>query len=180
MVSGGYAEVNSSAPEFVLNNDDLRLAASAPDSRLPIPASAPRPSERAPQSNYRITKVHHVRNDETYRSGPNGALAFEKKYWNYGAITKAEQRARRGDYYVISWANTSAPRDLVTRFEYRQVSSKDTVRTLEISHPHASGANRSVFSITGDAFETYGPVSSWRFTVLSEGTVVAQETSFIW
>jgi hypothetical protein len=143
--------------------------------------SSPTPSTPVtPTGPFRITKIHHVQNDETYRWGRNDALAFEKKYWDYGAVTKAEQATRRGHYYVISWVNGAAPRDVVATFEYRQLKSKDVVRSFELKYPAAGGANRSVFAVTGDAYQNYGPVTSWRFTLTSGGQIVAQETSFIW
>jgi hypothetical protein len=147
----------------------------------------------APQSVVKITKIHDVVVDDKgfkpvdnsslsvrTKRDKNPALAFEKRYWSYGAVTEEEKRQKRGHYFVISWKNGGPPADLVTKLEYRQVSSKQTVRRLTLNHPAAKGVNRSAFAITGDAYETYGPIYSWRFTVSRGDTVLAEETSFIW
>jgi hypothetical protein len=46
--------------------------------------------------------------------------------------------------------------------------------------PHVSGATRSYFAVTDQAYLTYGPIVSWRFSILKGDTVVAQTKSFIW
>ena len=147
----------------------------------------------APASLVKITKVHDVIvDDKTFKPVENSslsvrtkrdknpALAFEKKYWSYGAISEEEKRQKRGHYFVVSWKNGGPPADLVAKLEYRQVNSKQIVRTLTLNHPAAKGGNRSTFGITGDAYQTYGPIYSWRFTVSRGDTVLAEETSFIW
>jgi hypothetical protein len=46
--------------------------------------------------------------------------------------------------------------------------------------PNVSGTVRSYFAVVDQAYLTYGPVVSWRFTILKGDTVVAEEKSFIW
>lgn len=152
--------------------------------------ATPTETRRAPETvfkalpqidpNIKVTKIHEFRNDNKYNAGGNHALEFEQKYWEYGAITSEERLNRQGHYFVISWVNKGAPANFTTRFEYRQVKSKDVVRSMTLEHPNAKGASRSTFAVLGDAFVAYGPVVSWRFTVMQGDKVVGEEHSFIW
>lgn len=148
---------------------------------------APRPTseiefKKAPQvdPNIKVTKIHEFRNDETYKAGGNKDLEFEQLYWNHGAILADEVESRRGHYFVISWVNKGPAANFTTRFEYRQVKTKDVVRTLTMDHANIKGSARSTFAVLGDAYRTYGPVVSWRFTVWQGDKIVGEEHSFIW
>lgn len=130
---------------------------------------------------FSIGKIYEFLNDPAKTSaGKSQALAFEFKYLNHGAVTAEQLRQRKGNYYQIAWSNRGSPTDVVVRFDYRQKDSLDKVRTLEVPFVQAKGSNKVRFSVTGDAYETYGPVTSWRLAVVRDGKIVAQKTSFIW
>ena len=117
--------------------------------------------------------------------GPNGggdnhALQYEVTYLNWGAVTNEQLLARRGHYFTITWDNDGPKDDFTARFEYREVKSKEIVRTLTQDMKRVSGSVRSYFAVTDKAYLAYGPVVSWRFTILKGDTVVAQTHSFIW
>jgi hypothetical protein len=46
--------------------------------------------------------------------------------------------------------------------------------------PGISGSTRSYFAVVDKAYLAYGPIVSWRFSVLKGDTVVAEAKSFIW
>jgi hypothetical protein len=127
-----------------------------------------------------VPLIHDVQNDGGYGGGGNDALHFEIDYLNWGAITREQLLARRGHYFTITWANKGPKSDFLTRFEYREVKSKEIVRTLTENMPRVSGATRSYFAVVDKAYLAYGPVCSWRFTVLKGDTVVAEVKSFLW
>lgn len=127
-----------------------------------------------------VPKIHDVQNDSSYRNTSNQALDFEIKYLNWGATTQQQLRARQGHYFTITWANDGPKADYTAVFEYRQVKSKEIVRTLEQKMPQVSGATRSYFAVVNKAYLAYGPVCSWRFTVRKGDTIVAEAKSFIW
>ncbi|MFQ3671212.1 MAG: hypothetical protein SNJ84_07115 [Verrucomicrobiia bacterium] len=130
---------------------------------------------------FSIGKVHEFLNDPARTSaGKSPALAFEFKYINHGAVTAEQLRQRRGNYYEIGWSNRGPAADVVVRFDYRQKESQDQVRTLEVPFPGAKGSRKVRFSVTGEAYEAYGPVTSWRVSVVRDGKIVAQKMSFIW
>ena len=128
----------------------------------------------------RVSLVHDVENDRYYKGAENQALLFELKYINWGAVTLEQQEARRGHYFTISWANHGPRADFTARFQYREVLSKEIVRTLTASMPNVKGTVRSYFAVVGKAYLSYGPVASWRFDILRGDTVVAEARSFVW
>lgn len=128
----------------------------------------------------KITKIHDVENDSTYKFADNQALEFEIKYINWGAVTGEQLQARRGHYFTISWANHGPPADFTVKFQYREVKSKEIVRTLVESMKHVRGTVRSYFGVVGKAYKAYGPIASWRILILKGDTVVSETKSFIW
>jgi hypothetical protein len=127
-----------------------------------------------------VKLIHDVQNDSTFRAGENHALDYERDYLNWGAVTNEQLQARQGHYFTITWKNDGPRSDFIARFEYRQVKSKEIVRTLIQPMPKVSGATRSYFAVVNQAYLAYGPVYSWRFTILRGDTVVAESKSFIW
>jgi hypothetical protein len=153
--------------------------APAPDPAPTAPVNPPEPP-MALDPRLAVTKVHEVRNDESNHPRHNEALQFELDYWNYGAITAEQREERRGQIYVISWKNSGPPYRFVARFEYRQAKTREQIKVQTLDHPAVSGNARSIFKVTGAEFRTDGPVETWRFTVLRNNKVVAEEKSFIW
>jgi hypothetical protein len=127
-----------------------------------------------------VPLIHDVQNDGAYAGADNAALRYEISYLNWGAITQTQLLARRGHYFTITWDNDGPKGDFVARFQYREVKSKEIVRTLEQKMPAVAGTTRSYFAIVNNAYLAYGPVVSWRFTILRGDTVVAEAKSFIW
>jgi hypothetical protein len=127
-----------------------------------------------------VPKIHDVQDDGSYQGTHNPALDYEIRYINWGAVTERQLRARYGHYFTITWANHGPRADFTARFEYTQVKSKEIIRTLTQPMPQVAGTTRSYFAVVSKAYLAYGPVSSWRFTILKGDTVVAEAKSFIW
>jgi hypothetical protein len=126
-----------------------------------------------------VPLIHDVLNVGFISQG-NPSMLYEITYLNWGAITDEQLQARRGHYFTITWKNRGPADDFTARFQYREVKSQEVIRTLTQPMPHVHGAVRSYFAVVGDAFRAYGPVVSWRFTILKGDTVVAEAKSFIW
>lgn len=132
-------------------------------------------------SDVRIAKVYEFLNDpEKNKGGRNPAISYEFKYFNYGAITKEQKKAKTGHYYVVSWENDGSPADMILRFDYRQTKTQDLVHTLEIPFRNANGFYKANFSVIGDAYAARGTIKSWRMAVVRNGVIVAKEQSYIW
>jgi hypothetical protein len=138
------------------------------------------PDNIALDRHIRVSLIHDVQNDSSYNGGSNSALLFEVKYINWGAVTNEQFAARRGSYYTISWSNHGPRANFTARFQYRQVLSKEIVRTLVENMPNVKGTVRSYFAVVGKAYAHYGAVASWQFAILRGDTVVAETRSFIW
>lgn len=145
-----------------------------------VTANSPVHEKIALDKRIKTSLVHDVENDSDYKGAANHALLYEIKYINWGAVTDEQLKARQGHYFTISWENEGPKSDFTARFEYRQVKSKEVVRTLTQNMPHVSGTTRSYFAVVDKAYLAYGPVCSWRFTILKGDTVVAETKSFIW
>jgi hypothetical protein len=138
------------------------------------------PEKTALDKRIRIPLIHDVQDDGPVSNNSNQVLQYEVAYLNWGAVTEEQYNARRGHYFTITWKNGGPPADFTARFQYREVRSKEIVRELSQTMRQVHGAVRSYFAVTGDAYLAYGPVVSWRFTILKGDTVVAQAKSFIW
>jgi hypothetical protein len=128
----------------------------------------------------KVDLIHDVENSTSSKGMSNHAFRQEIEYLNWGAVTSEQVQARRGHYFTISWTNRAPRTDFTVVFQYRQVRSKGIVRTLREEMPHVKGTVRSYFAVVGKAYLMYGPVSSWRITILRGDTVVAETKSFIW
>lgn len=134
-----------------------------------------------PNPKFKVTKVHEFTNTPEYDPGANRALAFERKYWEYGAILSRDGYNRQGQFFVITWINKDAPGHYTARFQYRQQRTRDRIRELIVNHPETTtGSQRSMFAVVGDPFQEYGPITSWRFTVWRGDELMAEEQSFVW
>jgi hypothetical protein len=138
------------------------------------------PVKMALDKQVRVPLIHDIQNDSSYRGRGNHALEYEIEYLNWGAVTQEQIQARRGHYFTITWVNGGPRADFTAKFEYRQVKSQEVVRTLVQAMPQVHGATRSYFGVVDKAYLTYGPVCSWRFSILKGDTVVAQTRSFVW
>ncbi|MEM6822758.1 MAG: hypothetical protein AAF558_12560 [Verrucomicrobiota bacterium] len=129
----------------------------------------------------KIKKVYDFLNDQSItKTGKDRSLEYEFKFFNHGAITKAQLYNRKGQYYVVTWANDAAPANYTLRLDYRQGLTRDKVNTIKIPYPAAKGTFKGTFSITGDNYSMYGQILSWRVSVVRDGMIVAQEKSFVW
>jgi hypothetical protein len=128
-----------------------------------------------------IRKIYDFLNDQDKTPvGDSKALAYEFKYFDHGAITESQKLSRKGQYYVVSWANKGPAADYVLRIDYRQALTRDKIYTMEIPFAQAKGSYKGTFSVTGKSYLEYGAVHSWRISVVRDGRIVAQERSFVW
>jgi hypothetical protein len=130
--------------------------------------------------NVSVSLVHEIEDSGHNPPGDNPALRYEVEYLNWGATTQEQLHAREGHYFTITWKNHGPRSDFTTRFEYRQVKSKEIVRTIKEDKQHVAGSVRSYFGVVDKAYLAYGPIYSWRFTIFKGDAVVAQTRSFVW
>jgi hypothetical protein len=170
------ADVGPAQKHFIRaeNTDNLALTQNADNASLLVH------EKTALDKRISIPKIHDVQDDGPGPHLDNHSLEFEVAYLNWGAITNEQLLARQGHYFTITWNNDGPKADFIARFQYRETKSKEIVRTLTERMPAVSGATRSYFAVVNKAYLAYGPVVSWRFTLLKGDTVVAEAKSFIW
>ncbi len=129
----------------------------------------------------RIGKIYEFLNDPAItKVGKDHSLKYEFKYFNHGAITKAQLHNRKGHYYVVTWKNFGAAADYQLRFDYRQSRTREKVHTQIIDYPGATGNFKGTFSVTGAPYFENGAILSWRISLVRNGVIVAEKKSFVW
>jgi hypothetical protein len=180
------AQESSPAPGAAFTAEGESKTPATTESVVPVETTTASPQEPwalavEPDPQVKIKKVYEFLNDkEKTPVGKSKSLAYEFKYFDHGAITKAQQESRKGQYFVITWSNGGSPEDLVLRLDYRQAVTRDKVNTLEIPFKQAKGTFKGTFSVTGPQYAEFGDVHSWRISVVRAGRIVAQEQSFVW
>jgi hypothetical protein len=167
------AEGREAAPAVESPAPEVEAGPSAPSEPWALPVEA--------DGQVKIRKVYEFLNDPKKTSpGSSRGLAYEFKYFDHGAVTRAQQRSRKGQYFVVTWSNGGTAADYVLRLDYRQAVSRDRVNTLEIPYKQARGTFKGTFSVTGEDYFEFGDVHSWRISLVRGGRIVAQEQSFVW
>lgn len=108
------------------------------------------------------------------------AVAFEREYYLYGAITLKQREARQGSYYAIMWKVTDRTQPVKVRFEYRQQATGLAVKTKETEINAADRNNVTRFQVNGAEYDTYGPVTAWRATLVRGKQVLSESKSYLW
>jgi hypothetical protein len=110
------------------------------------------------------------------------ALEFERYRRLYGAVTRKEIMARKGNYYTFLWKITDG--DYVTPvklvFEYYQANTGFQVKKMEVVITPTKGQQIQDFCVNGDAYVKDGRVSSWRFKVLRKDKELVSQQSYLW
>ena len=128
-----------------------------------------------------ITKVKTYKLDPTQRVRvSNPMINFERQNRLYGAVTRAETIARSGQYYSIFWEVTDRSQPVTVKLEYRQRDTGMTVHKIETEVADVGGSNMTEFQVTGDAYNTNGPVTAFRVSVVRGKTELASADSFLW
>ncbi|MDR1145625.1 MAG: hypothetical protein LBK71_05760 [Verrucomicrobiales bacterium] len=134
-----------------------------------------------PDARLQIGKIYDFLNDAKYTpTGNDPVLQGEFRYFNYGAVTKAQREARKGHYYIVSFSNDGPPADITIRMDFRQLLSRDKVNTLAVLFKDAQGDYQQQFVVAGELYRAYGDVNSWRIAVVKDGKIVAQKKSYVW
>lgn len=107
-------------------------------------------------------------------------IRHEQRYHTWGAIEGEDFQKRFGHYYTIHWASESPGSPATVRLEYTQANTGPTIHTQEIEVADTRRKNKTEFRVTGDEYETKGPVNSWKISLLVGGDTVAETKSFLW
>jgi hypothetical protein len=109
----------------------------------------------------------------------DASITFERQYRLFGAVTALDRRQRYGNYFDFYW-RARRPAELTVRLEYRQEKLHSHVQAQEISYADARGGHKTEFKVIGDDFFDDGPVIAWRCLLIENGTIVAENRSYLW
>ena len=107
------------------------------------------------------------------------SLGFERSYRLHGAITNADKSQRYGNYFDFFW-RAKRPANVTVRLEYRQEKLRAFLQAREITYENAKGNHKTEFAIIGDDYLQDGRVTAWRCLLIENGTIVAENRSFLW
>jgi len=128
-----------------------------------------------------FTKVKIYRlNPEAKITAVDPSIPFEHEHLLYGAVSRDDREARRGNYYTFFWKVDDKSQPVKVRFEYRQAVSRSAVKQQELEIANVKGSNITKFQITGNEFQTAGKVLAWRAVLLQSGKEIATTRSSMW
>lgn len=107
------------------------------------------------------------------------AVAFERSYRMFGAVTALDQHQRFGNYFTFFW-RARRPADVIVRLEYRQDKLHAFTQAREVSYHQARGTTRTIFAIISDDYYDHGRVLAWRASLVVDGRIVATTRSYLW
>ena len=108
------------------------------------------------------------------------SIPFEHEHLLYGAVSRDDREARRGNYYTFFWKVDDKSQPVKVRFEYRQAVTRSAVKQQELEIANVKGSNITKFQITGNEFQTAGKVLAWRAVLLQSGKEIATTRSSMW
>lgn len=106
-------------------------------------------------------------------------IAFERRRIEWGALSNYDREQLYGNYFTFFWRNRQEA-DVTFRLEYRQAALGNHVMAMERYYPAARGSHQSDFQVTGDNYQEFGQVTSWRALLIVDGRIVALKQSFMW
>ena len=133
------------------------------------------------QSGEAISRVKIYRMDPDKKpDAADPAIAFEHRHRLYGAVSEADRRARKGNYYTFFWSVPDTSRPVTVKFEYRQSATGFQTHQQNVVITDVTKQNKTEFSVVGDAFRENGRILGWRATLVQGGKVVGEKKSYLW
>jgi hypothetical protein len=138
------------------------------------------------QSNNLATSGTTITNSKYFLLDPSkqpdsvdSMIRFEQRHHLHGAITRKQRKERQGHYYVFWW-NDRQLTPVIIRLEYRQETTGVNTRVQEIAVNAPRHSNKTRFQVTGADYQTGGRVTSWRVSIIRDGTIIAHDQSYLW
>jgi len=107
-------------------------------------------------------------------------LKFEQRYYRHGAVDDAQLEKRIGHYYSVFWKTDDRSTDIKLRLDYRHQSTGPKNYSYEVDIDKVRRRNLTKFAVVGEAYETLGPVTAWKVSLIINGEVAGENKSFLW
>lgn len=106
-------------------------------------------------------------------------VEFEHRRRFYGVLESEDYQNAYGNYYSVFWVSEDK-RPVTVLFNYRLGKTAAQVHTKEIFVNAPKSKNVTKFQVTGDEYSEQGPVTQWKASVVDNGTVIAEYSSYLW
>lgn len=128
-----------------------------------------------------ITKVnpYHLQPGKRIETEDN-MIAFEQRHYYHGAIDATDFMEKFGHYFSIFWKNDAKGADYTVKLEYTQANTGPEIHVKEVQVPGAGSRNTTKIDVIGEEYQTNGPVTSFKVSLISGGQTVAENRSFLW
>ena len=107
-------------------------------------------------------------------------IRHEQKYHLHGAIATEDFLERYGHYYTIHWSTKDTGTPVTVRLDYTQGNTGPTVHSIETEVASPRRNNATKFRVTGTEYETNGPITSWKVSLIVGGQTASESKSFLW
>jgi hypothetical protein len=137
-------------------------------------------------------KVYQYVNDPAFEQPSlNLAQEFERRYFNFGAVTSEQYRQKTGHYFTFFWKPIKPLGPGRVVWEYLQENDKNKVHIWELPFARASGWQHTRFAVTGRDYAPHGKnpaasadgggrVIAWRLRIYEADKLAGETTSFVW
>ena len=107
-------------------------------------------------------------------------IRFEQQYHRHGAIDNEQLIEKTGHYYSVFWRTDDHSADIKLRLDYRHQSTGPKNYSYEVAINKVRRRNVTKFAVIGDDYQTLGPVTAWKVSLIINGEVAGENKSFLW
>ena len=107
-------------------------------------------------------------------------ISFEQRHYIHGAVSSEDFLGKFGHYFTVFWKTKAKGSDYTVKLEYTQANTGPEVHVKEVQVPSAKSRNTTKLEVVGDEYNTNGPVTSFKVSLVSGGETVAESRSFLW
>ena len=107
-------------------------------------------------------------------------ISFNERYYRHGAVDNTQLLEKTGHYYSVFWKTKDRSADVKIRLDYRHRDSGPKVYSSEVNIDKIRRRNVTKFEVTGEEYQTLGPVTAWKISLIINGEVSGETESFLW
>ena len=129
----------------------------------------------------RITKVnpYHLKPGRRIET-EDEMVRHEQRHYLHGAITTEDFLERFGHYYTVHWKTDRTGSPVTVRLDYTQGNTGPKIHSIEEQVVPDRRSNSTKFRVTGADYQSNGPITSWKVSLIDGGQTVAESKSFLW
>ncbi len=126
-----------------------------------------------------VVKEFQLR-DQIQNSVEEPMVRMEKSRRLRGAVSMEERRGRLGQYYTMTWNDTTNQGEVSVIFQYQQGATASLVKRMVRNFPASATSGKAEFAIIGDDYFKNGRVLAWKATLQRGKVIIATRQSYLW